>query len=87
MVNEIPPLLNILNNRYNVTAAPAVGERGVNGVNGVNGTEFTPTIDYTGANLFAGNLVGVNTNVGVGQYYGGSYSGGYQQGGMTIAFA
>ena len=44
-------------------------------------------VNYANSNLFAGNLEGVNTNIGVGDYQDGPTQAGYKLAGKTIAFA
>lgn len=50
-------------------------------------TGYVEPIDYSGQNLFAGNLTGVNTNIGIGDYQDAQYQAGRKLGGTTLAFA
>ncbi len=64
--------------------------QGVNGLNGSKGVQYTPPIEpqeTSGTNPFGGNLVGINTNIGVGDYQDGQTQAGYKLGGRTLAFA
>ncbi len=50
-------------------------------------TGFAQPVNYANSNLFAGNLEGVNTNIGIGDYQDGPTQAGYKLAGKTIAFA
>jgi len=50
-------------------------------------TSYTQPVESAGQNPFAGNLVGVNTNIGIGDYQGVQYQAGRKLGGTTLAFA
>lgn len=49
--------------------------------------EFTPTVDYNGGNLFAGQYEGVNTNLGVGSHISFAQQAGVDRSGRTLGFA
>lgn len=50
-------------------------------------TSFAQPVNYANSNLFAGNLEGVNTNIGIGDYQDGPTQAGYKLAGKTLAFA
>ena len=50
-------------------------------------TSFAQPVNYANSNLFAGNLDGVNTNIGIGDYQDGPTQAGYKLAGKTLAFA
>ena len=58
-------------------------------VSGVNPTTevYTPTVEYTGANLFAGNYSGINENLGVGSQIHYPKQAGVDRTGSTLGFA
>ena len=49
-------------------------------------TQFTPTVDYEQPNMFSGHLVGLNSNIGIGDHQDGQMQAGRKLGGRTIAF-
>ena len=84
MSDNTIPLVSLLNNRYSVSAPKRV-EQGEQ-TQATRQTEFTPTVDYSSRNLFSGNLSGVNTNIGIGDYQDGPVQAGRKLGGRTLAF-
>lgn len=53
----------------------------------VTHTGYVEPVEYSGQNPFAGNLTGVNTNIGIGDYQDAQYQAGRKLGGRTLAFA
>lgn len=83
-IGQDPRLMNVLFGRY-TKKSPV--EKIDGGIQTQGATGFTPTVDHTSPNLFAGNLTGINTNIGIGDYQDGQEQAGRKQGGKTIAFA
>ena len=75
--NRVLPFLGI-------TSAPRVS--GGSKTAPVN-TNFAKHVNYANSKLFAGNLEGVNTNIGIGDYQDGPTQAGYKIAGTTLAFA